>query len=85
MDFSLQNSGPFICEGGYSKYTEPPDYGPGRLITLYINHTLVILMYNYTPPFMTKFLSAILSYLPYTWNFSKYVNFTWISWLVELQ
>ena len=28
MDLSLQNSGPFICEGGSSEPTKPPGYGP---------------------------------------------------------
>ena len=29
VDLSLQNSGPFICEGGSSEPTEPPGYGLG--------------------------------------------------------
>ena len=28
MDLSLQDSGPFLCEGGSSKPTKPPGYGP---------------------------------------------------------
>ena len=34
VDLSLQNSGPFICEGGSSEPTEPPGYGP---VSLYQN------------------------------------------------
>ena len=28
VDLSLQDSGPFLCEGGSSEPTEPPGYGP---------------------------------------------------------
>ena len=31
---SLQNSGPFICEGGSSEPTEPPSYGPAKWVLI---------------------------------------------------
>ena len=37
MDLSLQNSGPFICEGGSSEPTEPPGYGPASLLLSKLN------------------------------------------------
>ena len=32
MDLLLQDSAPFLCEGGYSEPTEPPGYEPAQLL-----------------------------------------------------
>ena len=75
VDLLLQNSGPFICEGGSSEPTEPPGYGPASVTVISINKidfsscadivsipSFIIMLIGYLLGYPTKFCNNKTNY-----------------------